>query len=97
MSVEKLSLDKRLGLNKYEIDSESHIEVDKELCEKCEAKPCLFVCPAEVYKLEDGKLVYSYEDCLECGTCIIACKGMGRGAVNWRNPRGGFGIVYRYG
>jgi ferredoxin like protein len=97
MNVEKLSLDRRLGLNKYEIDSESHIEVDKELCEKCETKVCLFVCPAEVYKLEEDKLVYSYEDCLECGTCIIACKSEGRGAINWKNPRGGFGIVYRYG
>lgn len=97
MSAEKLSLDKRLGLNKYELDSKSHIEVNKELCAICETKVCLLVCPAQVYKLEEGRIVHNYENCLECGSCSIACKSRGRGGIDWKNPRGGFGIVYRYG
>jgi NAD-dependent dihydropyrimidine dehydrogenase PreA subunit len=36
----------------------------------------------------------SYEGCLECGTCMIACS---EGAIDWRNPRGGFGVSLRYG
>lgn len=97
MNIEKISLDKRLGLNRYELDRESHIEVDKDLCKICENKVCLLVCPAEVYRLEGDLIVFSYENCLECGSCMISCMSRGRGAINWKNPRGGFGIVYRYG
>ncbi len=97
MSLGKLSLDRRLGLDKYEIDSQSHIEVDQEKCAKCETKVCLYVCPAEVYKLEGDRIVCNYEDCLECGTCQIACHSGGMGGITWHNPRGGFGISYRYG
>jgi ferredoxin like protein len=97
MSVKKLSLDERLGMNKYKLDSESHVEVNRELCGICETKVCLFICPAEVYRLVEDRLVFNYENCLECGSCTIACKNRGRGAINWKNPRGGFGIVYRYG
>ena len=82
MSLGKLSLDRRLGLDKYEIDSQSHIEVDQEKCAKCETKVCLYVCPAEVYKLEGDRIVCNYEDCLECGTCQIACHSGGMGGHN---------------
>jgi len=93
----KLSLDERLGLNKYDFDEESHIKVDNERCKVCETKPCLNVCPAEVYKLVDGKTVCNHENCIECSTCLIACKTLGKGGIDWYYPKGGFGISYRYG
>ena len=49
MTQQLLSLDDRLGLDKYEIDEQSHISVDHSCCKKCELKPCLTVCPAAVY------------------------------------------------
>jgi len=94
---EKLTLEDRLGLNRYEFDEESHIKVDEELCKTCEKKPCLFVCPAEVYTIVEDKIATNHENCIECSTCIIACKRIGNGAIEWYCPRGGFGISYRYG
>ena len=98
MTLPKLSLDARLGLDKYEIDEEnSHITVNQTLCQSCELKPCLTVCPAEVYKWVDGQIVVRYENCLECGTCEISCETGGNGSIVWQPPVGGFGIIFRYG
>ncbi|MHA1617254.1 MAG: ferredoxin family protein [Candidatus Njordarchaeales archaeon] len=90
----KLSIDERLALVNFEIDKEPHIIVDKEICKKCEGKPCIYACPANLYKLENGEIMFNYEGCLECGSCRIVCP---LGAVKWNNPRGGFGVHYRYG
>ena len=97
-TMSRLSLDARLGLDKYEIDvTASHISVDQARCIDCRAKPCLTVCPATVYRWVDDKVVVRYENCLECGTCQLACDGRGNGGITWRIPAGGFGIHFRYG
>lgn len=97
MTVKKLSLDYRLSLDKYELDEQSHITVDQSRCQVCAQKPCLTVCPAEVYRQVKHKIVVAYENCLECGACEIACDTGGEGGIDWRYPRGGFGIIFRYG
>ena len=98
MSEKMLTLDARLGLDKYEIDREqSHIVLDHERCRSCALKPCLTVCPAGVYQWADERVAVHYENCLECGTCQIACDSTGNKAIRWRNPQGGFGILFRYG
>ena len=88
---EKLSIEARLGLVAFTIDSEPHIKLKE--CEGCEARYCLFVCPAKLYTEEEGKIVFNYEGCLECGTCRIACPR----DLDWNYPRGGFGAHYQYG
>jgi len=98
MSVNPKTLDGLLGLDKYEIDEQnSHIQIDQSRCELCEKQPCLTVCPAQVYILDGNLINARYENCLECGTCQIACDSLGKGGITWRPPQGGFGIVYRYG
>ena len=98
MAVNTLSLDARLGLDKYEIDEqESHIKVDQACCRDCKDKPCLTVCPAYVYAWIDEQVAVRYENCLECGTCQISCDTGGNKGITWRNPPGGFGIMFRYG
>jgi len=98
MTVKTLTLDARLGLDKYEIDAQqSHITVAADRCLTCQARPCLSVCPAQVYTWVDEHVAVRYENCLECGTCQLACDNLGRGAITWRNPQGGFGIQFRYG
>ncbi|MHB8605415.1 MAG: 4Fe-4S dicluster domain-containing protein [Thermoplasmatota archaeon] len=37
---------------------------------------------------------FQYEDCVECGTCDIMCT---HESVKWNNPRGSFGVKYRFG
>jgi ferredoxin like protein len=89
-----LKVEDKLALNKFEIDKEVHILVDEKLCRGCDLKLCLYVCPAECYQLRESHVAFSYEGCLECGSCRLACD---RQAIRWVYPRGGFGICYQYG
>lgn len=90
-----MKTDEKVALDLFHVDKDAHIKVDKEKCLKCPHKLCTYVCPVENYKLsEDGKSVtFSWEGCLECGTCRIICD---QGALTWDYPRGGYGITYRY-
>lgn len=98
MSDNPQNLDGLLGLDKYEIDEQnSHIQIDQSKCIVCKKKPCLTVCPAQVYILDNNDIKARYENCLECGTCQVACDSLGEGGITWHPPQGGFGIVYRYG
>jgi len=100
MTIEKLSPSELLGLDRFEVDEEEpHILVDKNACGACTTKPCLYICSAVCYKLNDQGLVqFDYAGCLECGTCRIACRTFGKGGViSWEYPRGTFGVNFRYG
>lgn len=91
----KMSIEERLSLVVFNVDEEPHIIVDTTQCDNCEIKPCLYVCPANLYILdENGKIRFNYEGCLECGSCRIVCPNK---AINWNHPRGGFGVQFRYG
>ncbi|MEW6558254.1 MAG: ferredoxin family protein [Elusimicrobiota bacterium] len=94
--LKKLSIEEKLYLNQFNVDNNHpHVRLkNKEFCQSCEGKPCLYICPVENYKENNGEIVLSWEGCLECGSCRIACK---YGAIEWNHPRGGFGIKYRYG
>ena len=89
-----MKIDDKLALNLFHVDKDPHIQVDQEICRKCPHKICTFVCPVENYTLEGDNVVFSWEGCLECGTCQIVCD---QGAITWDYPRGGFGISYRFG
>ncbi len=53
------------------------------------------VCPAGVYRLDEvGALVADHPRCLECGACRAVAPPDG---LEWRYPRGGFGVSYRQG
>ena len=89
--------DDKLILDSFEHDDEPFIEVETELCRSCALKPCLYVCPAQVYRLEGGELKYNVEGCMELGACVIVCRNLGNRAIKWNFPRGGHGIEFRYG
>jgi ferredoxin like protein len=89
-----MTIAERLALNKYDVDAEPHIRLKVEICQTCDQSPCLYICPAECFKLREGKLSFAYEGCLECGSCRIACD---KGAIEWSYPRGGFGVSFEYG
>jgi len=88
------SIEDKLAVNKYDIDKEVHIRINEDVCEKCKEFPCLYTCPADCFKQTEEHITFSYEGCLECGSCQIVCD---KGAINWALPRGGFGICYQYG
>lgn len=94
--VEAVEIKRRLGTLRYQTDSEenAHIQVKPAICEKCPHSFCTYACPAQCFNRIGGKLVFRYEDCVECGTCAIACD---QGSVTWNLPRGPYGVRYTYG
>lgn len=97
MSIARMEAAELLSLNKFIVDeAEAHIVLDKTICASCCEKPCLYVCPAVLYKLEkNSELSFDYAGCLECGTCRVVCRN--KGIVKWEYPRGTFGVNFRFG
>jgi Ferredoxin-like protein len=94
--VKRLDVQQLLAKNKFVVDDEEHhIIVNKEICAGCQAKPCVYACPAGLYALKDGVISFDDAGCLECGTCRVVCPHPG--AIKWNYPRGTFGVIYRYG
>lgn len=93
-----MRVEERLYTLRYKRDEKPHLEIkDQSKCLKCHEtynSPCITVCPANVYSFSEGKIVISYENCLECGACKIVCPFDN---IIWRFPRYGLGISLRYG
>lgn len=79
----------------HEEDQPCHLKIlDPAKCEACRGRfgaPCTRFCPAEVYRLEDGKLEIDFSNCLHCKTCRIKCP---MGNIDWTFPQGGDGPRY---
>ncbi|MCD6351641.1 MAG: 4Fe-4S dicluster domain-containing protein [Armatimonadetes bacterium] len=85
----------KLYLLKYEIDEDSHLVIkDPQVCAECEDRVCILRCPAEVYAWEGDHLQVAYENCVECGVCKIVCP---YDNIDWRYPRGGYGVFFKLG
>lgn len=91
-----MNIEAKLGLDVFKIDQQPHIVVNDAVCgETCVLRPCLVVCPANLYTLDDQQEIQvDFEGCLECGTCFIACSD---DALTWHYPRAGHGVQYRFG
>ena len=89
-----ITIEDKLAVNKYDVDKDVHITINEDICKVCERHYCLYACPADCYKLTEGHIAFSYEGCLECGSCRIVCD---KGAIEWNLPRGGFGVCFEYG
>jgi ferredoxin like protein len=87
-------MEDKLAVNKYDVDREVHIRLKEDTCRECQERLCLKACPAGCFKLSGDRFMFSFEGCLECGTCRIVCD---KDAVDWTLPRPGFGICYQYG
>jgi ferredoxin like protein len=87
-------IEEKLAVNKYTLDRDVHITLNETKCGRCEDHPCVYVCPAGCFDFVDDHITFSFEGCLECGSCRIVCRD---GSISWTLPRGGFGICYEYG
>ena len=97
-SLEPVYIDDVLMSIKYYVDEkQSHLKIrDQEICrKKCSSKGCLFFCPVGVYQQQaDGDISVAYQACIECGSCRVMCEGNN---IEWKYPRGGFGVAYKFG
>jgi ferredoxin like protein len=92
----EINVEEKLFQNRYRVDAgHPHIRiVDAAVCDGCNLKPCMVCCPAGCWQIENGKVEVVTDGCLECGTCRIICDQKN---VNWNYPRGGFGILFKFG
>ena len=94
--MKKMSVDDKLGLNKFYPDEHNpHIEIDPDFTDEKEIMRVVKACPAELYKYENGKVIFNHEGCLECGTCRVVSGG--KVLRVWHYPVGSMGIEYRQG
>jgi ferredoxin like protein len=94
--VPRVYIDDVLMTLKYFVDEENaHLRIiSQEVCAQCD-KPCLHFCPVGVYRLDEmGKIQVAYQACVECGSCRLMCPPYN---LEWRLPRGGFGVAYKFG
>lgn len=94
MNFDRSRITERLAHNVYHVDSQPHIKVRPDLCPDCLYNSCVYICPAGCFEFVDERIVFSYEGCLECGSCLIACDKQG---IEWNYPRGGNGVSYQLG
>ena len=92
-----MKIEDRLFLVKFKPDEISHLVIkNQDVCRQCQSKPCLYICPADVYGWDENLeiVTIAYEGCFECGACRIGCPSFN---IEWRYPKGGYGVGYRYG
>ena len=89
----------KLFQNRYKVDAgRPHIRIRApEVCANdCRDQACTFVCPAGCYSAEGNRSVTLITDgCLECGSCRVICTEHRN--VDWEYPRGGHGILFKFG
>lgn len=95
-----VKVEEKLFQNRYRVDAgRPHIAIkDPEICpERCATKPCVYCCPAGCYVLDGdiGRVELTVDGCLECGTCRIICNEFRN--IQWDYPRGGYGILFKFG
>jgi ferredoxin like protein len=94
------TLEEKLDLTKFTTDHNyAHISIVPEICKaKCSTFECVYGCPANCYKFTEdedaeGPVVFDYVACLECGTCRYVCP---HDSVDWKYPKGGFGVEFKH-
>lgn len=98
-SLPEGKIEEKLFKVQYRHDRQSHIDITNRdtclhTCGEQWGRPCTTFCPANVYNWDGEKIVISYENCVECTSCLLGCPYR---VIDWRLPRGGFGVRYRFG
>ena len=90
-------VEEKLFFNRYVVDSgRPHIKVRRHEVPSPALLTLTRVCPAGCYSLNDGGQVEIAPDgCMECGTCRVLTAGSGE--VEWDYPRGGYGVLFKFG
>ncbi len=92
-------VEEKLYQNRYLVDEGNpHIQIkNPEICKTVCKQPCTFCCPAGCYVRDEdtGAVVLTTDGCLECGTCRVICSDHDN--LSWEWPRGGYGVLFKFG
>jgi ferredoxin like protein len=90
-------VEEKLFHNRYLVDSgRPHIQVRPHETPSKALLSMTRLCPANCYSQNDkGQVEVTPDGCLECGTCRIVCAETAD--IVWEYPRGGFGILFKFG
>jgi len=99
MEGDAMKIEEKLYTLRWKHDKQSHIKITAaEVClDRCGTewkRPCTAFCPANVYTWDGAKIAVSFENCVECTTCVLGCPYRN---IDWKLPRGGFGIEWQNG
>jgi ferredoxin like protein len=87
----------KLYTNRYVVDSgRPHIKVKPHTTPSTALLAMTHVCPANCYAVNDrGQVEVAPDGCMECGTCRVLCAETDD--IEWNYPRGGFGVLFKFG
>ena len=87
----------KLFQNRYLVDAgRCHIKVRPHTTPTPALTALLTACPARCYELNaGGQVEITADGCVECGTCRII--GEPSGDIEWNYPRGGYGVLFKFG
>ena len=90
-------VEEKLYQNRYLVDAgQPHIKVAPHEKPSKNLLAMTHLCPAGCYtEAESGQVELAADGCLECGTCRIICEEHRN--INWEYPRGGYGILFKFG
>jgi len=90
-------VEEKLYQNRYLVDAgRPHIKVRPHTIPSKALLALTRACPAGCYSRNDqGQVEVSVDGCVECGTCRVLTAGTGE--IEWNYPRGGFGVLYKFG
>lgn len=97
MAESMIKVEDKLYFNRFVVDAgKPHISVRPHKIPSAQLRSLEYICPAGCYSANDqGQIEIAPDGCLECGTCRIVTSATGE--VEWNYPRGGFGILYKFG
>lgn len=92
-----VKVDEKLFQNRYLVDTgRPHIKVRPHEKPSRALLSLTYACPAGCYAVNDlGQVEITADGCMECGTCRVITAATGE--VEWNYPRGGFGVLYKFG
>ncbi|MEW6256956.1 MAG: ferredoxin family protein [Pseudomonadota bacterium] len=90
-------VEEKLFQNRYLVDTgRPHIRVAPHAAPSANLLAMTRLCPAGCYGLNDaGQVEVVPDGCFECGTCRVLCEPSGE--IEWNYPRGGFGVLFKFG
>jgi ferredoxin like protein len=97
MSTLNTRIEEKLYQNRYVVDAgKPHIKIREHTVPSAELKSLVTTCPASCYsENEQGKIEIVADGCVECGTCRIVTAETGE--LEWNYPRGGYGVLFKFG